>query len=85
MDDVLAHGFDAGARFGEDLALDMIGVPLGSLKKMAVVASSAHVERHGRPKTPKDLLRNSLIGHRFSDDGVDSFSQTASVICIVIA
>jgi DNA-binding transcriptional LysR family regulator len=63
--DIVAQGFDAGVRYGEHLALDMIAVPLSPPQRYAVVASPDHVARNGRPKHPKDLLDHACIRVRF--------------------
>lgn len=63
--DVLGQGFDAGVRFGEDVARDMVAVPLHRPCGRVVVASPAYLARVGGPATPRDLLGASLIGHRF--------------------
>ena len=64
--DIVDAGFDAGVRYGEHLAQDMIAVPLGPEQRYAVVASSGYVAQHGRPKHPKDLLDHRCIRVRFS-------------------
>jgi DNA-binding transcriptional LysR family regulator len=63
--DIVDAGFDAGVRYGEHLAQDMIAVPLGSPQRYAVVASAHYVAQHGRPKQPKDLLDHACIRTRF--------------------
>jgi len=63
--DIVAEGFDAGVRYGEHLAQDMIAVPLGPPQRYAVVASANYVAQHGRPKQPKDLLDHACIRTRF--------------------
>jgi DNA-binding transcriptional LysR family regulator len=63
--DIVAAGFDAGVRYGEHLAQDMIAVSLGPPQRYAVVASPHHVARHGRPEHPKDLLGHDCIRTRF--------------------
>jgi DNA-binding transcriptional LysR family regulator len=63
--DVFAEGFDAGIRFDESLALDMIAVPMGPPQRYAVVASPEHVRQHGLPERPEDLLHRPCIRHRF--------------------
>ena len=60
-------GFDAGVRYGEHLAQDMIAVPLGLPQRYAVVASPQYVAQHGRPKHPKDLLDHAAIRTRFGN------------------
>jgi DNA-binding transcriptional LysR family regulator len=63
--DIVAGGFDAGVRYGEHLAQDMIAVSLGPPQRYAVVASPDYVAKHGRPKHPKDLLHHVGIRIRF--------------------
>jgi DNA-binding transcriptional LysR family regulator len=63
--DIVAGGFDAGVRYGEHLAQDMIAVSLGPVQRYAVVASAQYVARHGRPKHPKDLLDHACIRTRY--------------------
>jgi DNA-binding transcriptional LysR family regulator len=65
--DIVAAGFDAGVRYGEHLAQDMIAVPLGPAQRYAVVASAPYVAQHGRPKQPKDLLDHACIRTRFGN------------------
>jgi DNA-binding transcriptional LysR family regulator len=67
--DIVATGFDAGVRYGEHLAQDMIAVSLGPPQRYVVVASPQYIAQHGRPKHPKDLLKHSAIRTRF-DSGV---------------
>lgn len=59
--DIVATGFDAGVRYGEHLAQDMIALSLGPPERYAVVASANYVAHHGRPKKPEDLLKHSCI------------------------
>jgi DNA-binding transcriptional LysR family regulator len=63
--DIVGAGFDAGVRYGEHLAQDMIAVPLGSSQRYAVVASPQYVAQHGRPEQPQDLLGHDCIRTRF--------------------
>lgn len=54
--DIVAAGFDAGFRLGESLEADMIAVRVSPPFRFAVVGSPAYFEKHGRPKTPEDLI-----------------------------
>ena len=63
--DIVAQGYDAGVRFGESLALDMVAVPIGPALRFAVVASPAYLAAHGRPATPAELRARPCIGRRF--------------------
>jgi DNA-binding transcriptional LysR family regulator len=64
--DMVSGGFDAGVRFGETIAADMIAVPIGPRHRFRVVGSSDHFERHGKPATPYDLKGHPCIRYRFS-------------------
>ena len=64
--DIVAAGFDAGIRYEEHLAQDMIAVPLGPPERYAVVASPALLAVHGVPRTPEDLRGKPCITTRFS-------------------
>lgn len=63
--DIVDQGFDAGVRFGKQLAQDMIAVPLGPSLRYAIVASPDYIARHGRPETPHALVGHDCIRRRF--------------------
>lgn len=63
--DVVAEGFDAGIRFGESIAADMIAVPIGPRLSFAVVGTQGYFARHGKPVTPRDLAGKPCIRYRF--------------------
>ena len=65
--DIVAQGYDAGVRYGEHLAQDMIALPLGPPQRYAVVASPDYVARHGKPRHPKDVLDHRCIRVRFGN------------------
>src|ERR1700759_2217954 len=64
--DIVDAGYDAGVRYGEHLAQDMIAVSLGPPQRYALVASPDYIARRGRPKHPKDFLDHDCIRTRFS-------------------
>jgi DNA-binding transcriptional LysR family regulator len=64
--DTVSGGFDAGVRFGETIAADMIAVPIGPRHRFAVVGSPDHFERFGIPVTPHDLKDHACIRYRFA-------------------
>jgi DNA-binding transcriptional LysR family regulator len=64
--DTVAAGFDAGVRFGETIAADMIAVPIGPRHRFAVVGSPAYFMAHKPPLTPHDLKGLPCIRYRFS-------------------
>lgn len=63
--DIVEQGFDAGVRFGNQLAQDMIATPLGPALRYAIVASPDYLGRNGRPKLPHDLVDHNCIRRRF--------------------
>jgi DNA-binding transcriptional LysR family regulator len=63
--DIVAAGFDAGVRFGERLAQDVIAVPLGPPQRFVVVGSPAYLAEHGIPRTPQQLSEHRCIRIRF--------------------
>jgi DNA-binding transcriptional LysR family regulator len=64
--DIVAEGYDAGVRWDESLANDMIAVPLCPPQSFRVVASPEVIARHGRPEHPRDLLTRPCIRQRFA-------------------
>lgn len=67
--DIVAEGFDAGVRLGEQVARDMIAVPISPPVRMAVVGSPAYFKRHGRPGTPQELNHHECINLRLMTQG----------------
>ncbi|MRG55002.1 LysR family transcriptional regulator [Phyllobacterium sp. SYP-B3895] len=63
--DMVSEGFDAGIRFGEVIAQDMIAVPIGPRQRTAIVASPAFFDRHAKPTTPEHLHSLPCVGLRF--------------------
>jgi DNA-binding transcriptional LysR family regulator len=59
--DIVAGGFDAGVRFEEHLAKDMIAVSLGPPQRYVVSAAPSLLAAHGRPAKPRDLLERPCI------------------------
>lgn len=82
--DIVDAGFDAGVRYGEHLAQDMIAVSLGPPQRYAVVASPQYVAQHGRPKHPKDLLDHACIRIRFGSGRIPDweFEKAGRVVKI---
>ncbi|WP_145144275.1 LysR family transcriptional regulator [Roseomonas gilardii] len=70
LTDIVAAGFDAGVRFGESLAQDMIAVPIGPPQRMAVVAAPGYFAGRPVPETPRDLAGHAAILRRFAGGGL---------------
>lgn len=69
LTDIVAEGYDAGVRLGEQVAKDMIAMRIGPDMRMAVVGSPDYLARHPRPKTPRDLTRHNCITIRLPTYG----------------
>jgi DNA-binding transcriptional LysR family regulator len=63
--DIVEQGFDAGVRFGKQLAQDMIAVPLGPPLRYAIVASPGYLARRSRPESPSDLVDHACVRRRY--------------------
>jgi DNA-binding transcriptional LysR family regulator len=67
--DLVAEGYDAGIRLGEQLARDMVAIPIGPQLSMAVVASPAYLRRFGTPARPQELTQHRCLRYRFCNTG----------------
>lgn len=67
--DIVATGYDAGVRLGEQVAKDMIAVRIGPEMRMAVVGSPAYFARYGVPSGPQDLTAHNCIATRLPTYG----------------
>jgi DNA-binding transcriptional LysR family regulator len=65
--DIVAAGFDAGVRWGEDLAQDMIAVPLGSPQRFVIVGAPKLLAKTGPIDSPGDLLNRPCLRQRFAN------------------
>ena len=65
--DLVRNGFDAGIRLGENLAQDVVAVPLGGRHRMATVAAPSYLAVHGTPRTPEDLAQHRCLNARLQD------------------
>ncbi len=62
--DIVAGGFDAGIRLGENLAQDVVAVPLGGRHRIATVASPRYLAGRTLPRTPQDLAGHRCLNAR---------------------
>ena len=69
LTDIVAERFDAGVRLGEQVAKDMIAVPIGPDLRMAVVGAPAYFAAHPQPATPHDLTGHNCINLRLPTVG----------------
>jgi DNA-binding transcriptional LysR family regulator len=69
LTDVVAERVDAGVRFGEQVAKDMIAVRIGPDIRMAVVGAPAYLAKRASPRTPQDLTSHDCINLRLPTHG----------------
>ncbi len=69
LTDIVAARFDAGIRLGEQVAKDMIAVPIGPPMRMAVVGAPDYLAARAPVKTPRDLTGHDCINIRFLTHG----------------
>lgn len=62
--DLVRHGFDAGVRLGENLAQDVVAVPLGGRHRLATFAAPRYLAGRELPRTPQDLTRHRCLNAR---------------------
>jgi DNA-binding transcriptional LysR family regulator len=70
LTDIVAERYDAGVRFGEQVAKDMIAVRIGPDIRMAVVGAPAYFARRPPPRTPQDLTAHDCINLRLPVHGL---------------
>lgn len=59
--DIVAEGFDLGIRSADLVPSDMIAIPVGPPRSIAVVATPDYLAQHGTPLVPPDLLRHACM------------------------
>jgi DNA-binding transcriptional LysR family regulator len=64
--DIAAGGFDAGIRFGQLIAADMVAVRMTPPFRLIVVGSPGYLGRNGRPARPDDLRQHQCLRLRRS-------------------
>lgn len=64
LTDIVAERYDAGVRIGEQVARDMIAVPIGPDMSMAVVGAPSYFAGRPIPKRPQDLTAHECINLR---------------------
>ena len=71
LTDIVEGRFDAGIRLGEQVARDMIAVPIGPAMRMACVGAPAYLARAAAPPpaAPHDLAAHACINLRFATSG----------------
>ncbi|GAB7125895.1 LysR family transcriptional regulator [Silvimonas sp. JCM 19000] len=67
--DIVAARFDAGVRFGDQVAKDMAALRISPDIPVCMVATPEYLAAHGTPQTPADLTRHQCINLRFAAHG----------------
>ncbi|MFJ4048953.1 MULTISPECIES: LysR substrate-binding domain-containing protein [Pseudomonas] len=69
LTDIAGQRFDAGVRFGEQLAQDMVAVRIGPDERFAVVGTAQYFAAHPAPSTPHELVEHRCINLRLPTHG----------------
>lgn len=69
LTDIVAERYDAGVRLGEQVAKDMIAVPIAPAFRAAVVAAPSYFDGRRQPRTPQDLTEHACINLRLPTSG----------------
>jgi DNA-binding transcriptional LysR family regulator len=83
--DLAAQGFDAGVRFGQFIAADMIAVRLSPPFRFIIVGSPAYLARKKRPVRPDDLRHHACLRWRRSGGAIALWSLNDQGRAIEIA
>jgi DNA-binding transcriptional LysR family regulator len=69
LTDIVAARYDAGVRWGEQVAKDMVAVRIGPDMRMAVVAAPSYFATRSAPRRPQDLTAHNCINLRLPTHG----------------
>jgi DNA-binding transcriptional LysR family regulator len=69
LTDIVAARYDAGVRWGEQVARDMIAVRIGPDIRFAVIGAKSYFAKRPPPKTPQDLIGHDCINLRLPTYG----------------
>ena len=67
--DIVAERYDIGIRLGDQVAKDMIAVPISPRQRMAVVAAPSYFVHHTIPAVPAELAQHNCISLRLPTHG----------------
>lgn len=62
--DIIADGFNAGVRLGDQVAKDMLSLRISEAIPTALVAAPVYFEHRPMPASPHDLVAHDCVGHR---------------------
>jgi len=69
LTDIVSERFDAGLRWGDKVAGDMVAIRVGPAIRFAVVGSPAYLAAAPPLRSPRDLGRHRCIGYRLKSSG----------------
>lgn len=69
LTDIVSERFDAGVRLGESLEKDMIAVRISPDMRMVLLAAPAYLDKHPRPRAPRDVTAHNCINLRLPTYG----------------
>src|SRR5579875_194414 len=61
LTDIVAERYDAGVRWGEQIASDLIAVRIGPDMRFAVVGAESYFAKRQPPETPQELVHHNCI------------------------
>ena len=83
--DITAAGCDAGVRYGEHLAQDMIAVPIGPAhQQLALAASPDYLKRKGMPSDPRELPQHDCVRMRFTSGALTEWSFEKDGVAVTV-
>jgi DNA-binding transcriptional LysR family regulator len=69
LTNIVAERYDAGVRWGEQVAKDMIAVRVGPDVRFALVGAKSYFAKRSAPNTPQDLISHNCINLRLPTYG----------------
>ncbi|AXI04068.1 LysR family transcriptional regulator [Aquirhabdus parva] len=69
LTDIVAERYDAGVRFGDQVAKDMVAARIGPDMKFALVGTPCYFAQYPVPQTPQDLAEHNCINIRLPTYG----------------
>ncbi|SOE46785.1 transcriptional regulator, LysR family [Caballeronia arationis] len=66
LTDIVEERYDAGVRFGDQIAKNMAAVPISPDIRMSIVGTPSYLSKHSPLKLPAGLSEHSCINTRFS-------------------
>lgn len=67
--DLVADRFDIGLRMSDNIAGDMVAIPIGQPQRLIVAAAPSYFEHHPVPQRPADLAAHDCIRFRYPTSG----------------